>query len=358
MTIAQRPLRGGRMLRRVLALVLAVAIAGLAVWGFVVGRDETAREAELDRPVRAPSRVAELEGQPAVRLDAQAVKANGIEVAALVSAPYQNQVRGYGTVLDLTPLTDLNNSYRAARAQLLMGQAKLSASKTAADRARGLYRDQQNVSLAQAQAADATARADQAAVAAADSLVRTLAATAVQSFGPVIGHALLDGSAVIARLIEQQDFLLQVTLPSGSPLGAPPPLATVQVQGGSPTPVSFVSPATRTDPRIQGVSSLYLAPASSGVLPGMNVLVSLPFGPSIDGVAIPPSAIIWWQDRAWIYRQADAGTFVRLQISTSLPAKDGGYVVKGLPGQAQVVTHGAQALLSEEFRAQLHVDPD
>ncbi len=358
MTSEQRPSRGGRLLRRALAVVVAAGIAGLAGWGFLAGRDEAAREAELDRPVKAPSRVAELDGQPAVKLDAQTLEANGIAVAALAPAPYQDQLRGYGTALDMTPLTDLANSYTAARAQLLMGQAKLAASKTASDRARGLYRDQQNVSLAQFQAADATARADQAAVAAADSQVRTLAATASQSFGPVIARALLDGSALVTRLIGQQDFLLQVTLQPGAALPAPPQTATVQVEGRPPAPVSFLSPATRTDPRIQGMGFLYLAPASSGVLPGMNVLVSLPSGAPIDGMAIPPSAIVWWQGRAWIYRQADASTFVRMQISTDLPAKDGGYVVRGLPGQVQVVTRGAQALLSEEFRAQLHVDAD
>ena len=358
MRIEQRPSRGGRLLRHVLTLVLAAAIAGLVGWGFLAGRDETARENELDTPVKAPSRVAELDGQSAVKLDAQTLKASGIAVAALAPTPYQDQVRGYGTVLDVTPLTELNNSYTVARAQLVMGQAKLAASKTASDRARGLYRDQQNVSLAQFQAADAAARADQAAVAATDSQVRTLAATAAQSFGPVIAHALLDGSALVTQLIAQQRFLLQVTLPPGIGLGAPPRTATVQVNDGPPIPVSFVSPATRTDPRIQGVSVLYLVPATSGVLPGMNISVSLPSGNPIDGVTIPPSAIVWWQDRAWIYRQADASTFVRMQIPTNLPAQDGSYVIKSPPGQLHVVTQGAQVLLSEEFRAQLHMDAD
>ena len=358
MTVQQRSSRGGRPLRRILAAVLVAGIAGLAFWGFIAGRGETAREAERERPVTAPSRTAEIDGHPAVRLDAQAVKANGIEVATLSPAPYQSQLRGYGTVLDLIPLNDLGNGYANARAQQQMAQAKLAASKAALDRARGLYRNQQNISLAQFQAAEAAAETDQAALVSADSQVRTLAATAAQSFGPVVGKALLEGSPLITQLIERQDLLLQVTLPPSVSVPAPPRDATVQVEGGPPAPVSFVSPATRTDPRIQGVSFLYLAPASSGVLPGMNVLVSLPSGPLREGVALPASAVVWWQGQAWIYREAPEGTFVRTQVPASFPAKDGGYVVEGWPGRAQVVTRGAQALLSEEFRAQLHVNAD
>jgi len=358
MTVQQRSSRGGRLLRRVLAAVLMAGIAGLALWGFIAGRGEIAREAERERPVKVPLRTTEVDGQPAVRLDAQAAGVNGIEVAALSPAPYQNQLRGYGTVLDLTPLNDLSNGYANARAQQQMAQAKLAASKAALDRARGLYRNQQNVSLAQFQAAEAISETDQAALVSAGSQVRTLAATAAQTFGPVIGKAFLEGSPLITQLIERQDLLLQVTLPPGVAVPVPPQDATVQVEGGSPAPVSFVSPATRTDPRIQGVSFLYLAPASSGVLPGMNVLVSLPSGPLREGVALPASAVVWWQGQAWIYREAAEGTFVRTQVPTRLPAKDGGYVVEGWPGRGHVVTRGAQALLSEEFRAQLHVNAD
>jgi hypothetical protein len=356
MITQQRSSRGGRALRRILLVLALLGVAGLAVWGFAERGGDAADDA--DRPVTAPSRVAEVDGQPAVKLDAQARERSGIEVAALSPAPYQDQRHGYGMVLDLTQLTDLSNSYANARAQQQAAQAKLAASKTASDRAHDLYRNQQNVSLAQFQAAEATFQTDQATLAAADSQVRTLAATAAQAFGPAIGKALLDGSPLIARLIERQDFLLQVTLPPGVTLAAPPQVATVQVEGRPPVPVSFISPATRTDPRIQGMSFLYLASASSGVLPGMNVLVSLPSGPPSDGVAIPPSAVVWWQDRAWVYRQAGADIFIRMQIPTDLPSKGGGYVVKDLPKDTRIVTQGAQLLLSEEFRAQIQVGDD
>jgi hypothetical protein len=119
-----------------------------------------------------------------------------------------------------------------------------------------------------------------------------------------------------------------------------------------------VSPATRTDARIQGVSFFYLAPAESGVLPGMNVLAFLSSGGGADGVAIPAEALVWWQDRPWVYRRTGPETFVRTGIATGQPTPGGGYIDRDLGNEAEIVTRGAQLLLSEEFRAQIQVGED
>ncbi len=344
--------------KRVVMGAVAVGVCILVIWGFIEGRGEAANEALRETPVKAPLRIAEINGQAVVKLDAQTLKSSGIEVAALTQAPYQGQIQGYGTARDLAALTDLQYRYVNANAQWQTIRAKLNASTQALERARGLYENQQNVSLAQLQTAQATAAGDQATLAAARSQVQALAATAIQAFGPVVGKSLIDGSPLITRLIERQDILLQVTLPPGVTLTSPPQTATVRVEGSPLTTLDLLSPATQTDPRIQGLSFFYLAPASSGVLPGMNVLVSLPSGAPSTGVAIPRSAVLWWQDRAWIYRQIDASSFARTQISTDLSSKDGGFIVKDLPSDAKVVIEGAQLLLSEEFRAQIQVGAD
>ena len=90
----------------------------------------------------------------------------------------------------------------------------------------------------------------------------------------------------------------------------------------------------------------------------MNVLAFLPSGTAVEGVTVPAEAIVWWQVRAWIYRRTDAQAFVRSQIVTEQPAPEGGFIVKDLLGGAEIVTRGAQFLLSEEFRAQIQVGED
>jgi hypothetical protein len=90
----------------------------------------------------------------------------------------------------------------------------------------------------------------------------------------------------------------------------------------------------------------------------MNVLAFLPSGTILDGLTVPAAAIVWWQDRAWVYRRIGPETFTRTDIPTDLPAPGGGFIVKDLPKTTEMVTRGAQLLLSEEFRAQIQVGED
>lgn len=340
------------------AAVLVIALGVLIIRGFIQGRTEATREAERERPVKAALRVSTQNGVPVITLDDETRQRSGITTSVPSPAPHQEEIRAYGTVLDPARLTDLANMHANAKAQLQTAHAKLGASKTAFERARYLYNDQQNVSLAQLQGAEAAFRTDQAAVNAADSQVRTLGATAQQELGPVLGKALIEGRPMIKRLIERQDFLVQVTLPPGVSLAAPPATAALQVGGKGRAMTEFVSPATRTDPKLQGVSYFYVVPAKSGALPGMNVLAFLPVGRSVQGVTLPPAAIVWWQDRAWVYRRIRDNVFSRIQIPTEQPAEGGAYIASNLPKDAELVMNGAQMLLSEEFRAQIQVGED
>lgn len=343
---------------RLLTVVAATGLGALLVWGFIAGRGEAALEAQRERPVKAPLRVSTHNGEPVITLDAETQQRSGIETTALKAAPFQKQVRAYGMVLDVARLTDLSNNYANAKAQLQTAQAKLTASKAAFIRAQDLYQHNQTVSEAQFQTAEAAFHTDEAGLASAEAQVHTLVATAHQEWGPVLGKALLDGSPMVARLIERQDFLLQITLPPGISLSTPPSTAFLQADKKNRAEMTFVSPATRTDPKIQGVSLFYITAAGSGVLPGMNVLAYLPSGTTADGIVVPAASIVWWQDRAWAYRRTSPNTFTRVEIATDLPTSDGGYIVKDFPNDAAVVTRGAQLLLSEEFRAQIQVGED
>ncbi|MGO8609561.1 efflux RND transporter periplasmic adaptor subunit, partial [Rhizobium johnstonii] len=84
---------------------------------------------------------------------------------------------------------------------------------------------------------------------------------------------IIERSPVITRLIERTDFLVQVTLPPGETLRAPPGTAHAEVPPQSErVALRYVSPATRTDQRIQGVSYFYTVAGNSGLLPGMSTL--------------------------------------------------------------------------------------
>jgi multidrug efflux pump subunit AcrA (membrane-fusion protein) len=343
---------------KLLGLVAIIALGLLLVWGFVIGRNQAAVEGDRFRAVKAPLRVTADNGATVITIDEETQRHSGITSDVLTATPHQQQIRAYGTVLDIARLTELSNRYASAQAQVQTAQAKVALSRMEFNRATKLYNDQRAVSEAQMQSAEAAFATDQANLMAAQAQARSLTAQAYQDWGSVIGKSLIDGSPTIERLIERQDFLLQITLPPGVML-APAPL-TASIESGKDTraEITFVSPATHIDPKIQGISFFYVAPANSGVLPGMNVLAFLPTGKTVDGVTVPASAVVWWQNRAWVYQRTGPNKFVRVEIDTDLPAPGGGYIVGNMPGDVQIVTGGAQLLLSEEFRSQIQVDED
>ena len=341
--------------RSIAAGVFVAALAG-AVAALIVLRappvSSEGNAASTEARPQSASEPAAKEGEAALQLDAATQQRIGIDTAPLHAAPRHEELRAYGRVLDLTPLTELASRYANARAQLEGARARLEGSRSAYDRSRSLYKDQQNVSAAQLQSAEATFRSDQAALAAAEAQLNGVSAAARQDWGPTLGQSLVDGSALVAQLIGREDVLVQVTLPAHSVVPAAPATASVDLPGGSRVPLRFVSPATRTDPLIQGPSFLYMAVAESGLLPGMNVRALLPSERTREGVLVPDTAVLRWQGDNWVYLRVTAEKFVRRRIDVTVRAP-GGYVVAGLPADAPIVTHGAELLLSEEFKTEI-----
>ncbi len=342
---------------KLLAAAVVLGLGALIAWAVLAGRHD-AVEAARERAIKAPVRVSNENGDAVITVDTETQQRSGIETAALLSAPYEQEVRAYGVVLDVARLTELSNNYANAKAQVQTAHAKLAMSKPAFERAQKLFNETHVVAQAQVQAAEAAFGTDQASLAAAEAQVRALTATAYQEWGSVLGKSLVDQSPAITGLIERQRFLLQITLPPGVVLKAPPDTASIQTGKDGRASITYISPATRIDPKIQGVSYFYTATAESGVLPGMNVLAFLPSGSSSEAANVPASAIVWWQGRAWVYRRTDRDTFVRSEITTDLPAAGGGYFIRDVPKDSEIVTRGAQLLLSEEFRTQIQVGED
>jgi hypothetical protein len=261
-------------------------------------------------------------------------------------------MRAYGTVSDLQPLTELDNRFRIAQARHDIAQAKLAASRAEFERDQKLYKQAQNISAAELQKAEAAFRADQAGIGAAQSELQAIVASARQQWGAALADAVIDDRPLVKRLIDRQDVLLQITLWPGETLPQPPAEAAVRLDGGGRVALRYVSPATKTDPRLQGLSFFFTAPADSGLLPGMRVVALLPAGAPVEGAVVPASAVVWEGGRAWAYFRTGPAAFARRPIATDRRMPDGGYLVAGLPDGAVVVVAGGQMLLSEEFRAQ------
>ncbi len=376
----QEPSAAPHRLRDILIATLAlVGLGVLFIWGFIEGRSEAAREAERERPVKPAIEVSRgTAGEPLITLSADLQQQADIRTERPNAAPYEQQVRAYGSVLDLEAFTELSNTIANAKAQLAIAEAKLAASQAAFRRARTLHDNGQVVSTAQLETTEATSRSDEASVKGAQVKTQNETATAYHMWGPVLGQSLVDDTSLARGLVGRKSVLVQVTLPLGVSVPQPPQTAAIETSTGQRIKIDFVSPATRTDPKIQGISFFYTADAASGALPGMNVIARLPTGHRTQGIAVPAPSVVWLQGRAWVYVERSANVFTRRQIPTTEPQPGGGYVVpvagaterpevgarvldgaaQGLPTDQPIVVSGAQALLSQEFSAQIQVGTD
>ena len=355
------PVRKRPWLRALVVLALLLVAAGI-IWGFVYGQQEVTREAEREAPVAAPLRITRgPDGQTIVALDAATRQRNGIVVAAAAAAGSGEQLTGFATVVDVAPLADMSGTLATTRAQAAAAAARVVASKTAAARAHTLYQDEQIGSLATAQAAEATYRADVASSTAASSAASVQATLAAQTWGPVIGEALVRGDALITRLLARQSVLVQVTLPPGAARATPPTKATVAGPNGDKLSLQLLSAATRADPRVQGAGYYYLAPSAPGLVPGISLSIALVgrVG-NTPGAAVPPEAVVAAGGRTWVYAQVAPDQFARREVATdgSSAVASGGQRAVGVAPGTPIVVRGAQALLSEEFRAAVKVGQD
>ena len=331
--------------KKFLAVILAVGFLAGLIAAFIAGHKEAGNEAEREKPVKAPSRVELVNGQNVVTFDAATRADSSVVLGQLAATTNRLQLRAYGVVVDLGELTDLRSAIASANAALEVARKDYA-------RVKSLYEKNQNVSEKTVQVAEGTLRADEATAQAAQ-------ATARQHWGGVMAAWLAQDAPQFEQLRLQKELLVQVTLSPGQTIAAAPETASIQTAGGRLIEAKFVSAAPRTDPQIQGRSFFYIVPADGGsLLPGMNVTALLPAGEPKPGVVVPDSAVVWLQGKPWVYIQTKPDKFVRREISTEQPVNGGWFQPEGFAAGGEFVAQGPQALLSEEFRAQISVGED
>ena len=334
----------------------AVLLAG-AIWGFIEGRGELARERERERPVKAPLRVITEQGERVVVLSDKTRRLAGIGVGVPASAVRQAQFQTFGAVLGVQGLIELKNTEAAARAQVEKARAALSATRQEYQRLKTLNAEDHAVSDKALQAAEAGWRSDEATARAAEQALRAVEDGARLQFGPTLMRAVIDATPLFRRLSQQQAMLVQVTLPAAAGLTAAPGSARLQLPDGTVAMATLISPAPLTDPRLQGQSFYYLAD-DAALLPGMTLSAMLSSGPRTQGRIVPAVAVVWWQGQAWVYAQQSPERFNRLALPTGNPIDDGWFVGADFADGRPLVMHGVQLLLSEELRAQIQVGED
>lgn len=306
-------------------------------------------------PMQKKERQAETGGPSASLLSAKTVRLTraaqarvGIRVAALKAAEARKRISAPAVVLSAESLAASRQAYIAAQGTLEKDRVKLAVARAEYERVRKLYRDNQNVSRKAFESARGLFRSDRIDVHSAQLQLHLQEGLVRQRWGPVLARWVAKDSPALGGVLQQNTFLVQVSLPPGESYPAPA-TAWLGLPGAKQERARYVSQLPRVDPRVQGVSLLYLAGAREGLAPGVTLVADLPVGRRMRGVVVPASAVVWSEGKAWIYLRPAATRFVRHVLNAAFRFGGGFFVSQGIPPGAKIVVAGAQTLLSAEL---------
>ena len=342
-----------KILRWMFAIAIAVVAGAILIRAVAqVGKEQPGEDKEKsEETVKTTSRVTTQNGETVLTLDSQSESRLGLTVIPLQPISTREQVTAPAVVLPVQDLVDLRNAYVAAQTKLEKAQINAGVSRKEYERLKALHQDNQNASQKTLESAEGASLADQADVRAATQELALQVATVRQAWGEEVEKWVVNRSPEFERVLDQREVMVAVTLPSGG-ISQAPPSVSLEVPDGTFVQASKVSPIPRLDPRIQGITFLYVTPAHLGLAPSVNLVAHLPVGRKMQGVLVPAAAVVWWQGKAWVYQQTADDRFTRRDVPTDTPVSNGFFIAKGLAAGDKIVVTGAQMLLSEEYRSQ------
>jgi hypothetical protein len=338
-------------------------IIGL-IWAVVlVGHDEyESIQNEDEEEIEGPVRVVEQNGLQVVQLNLATQKNSGISVEPLQAYNYHGNIKVLGTVVSIQTLVDYNSQYQQLQSQLALAENILPNHQLQYQRYKQLNEDDKNVSDKAVQEAQAFVINDQTQIRATQAQLKALTDTIVAQWGKPLATLITQHPAPsqLHDLLTQNKVLVQASFPlnykepeTNSSIYISPIQGEVQ-----PIRAEYVSQSIQTDISNLGKTYFYSAPADF-LRVGMrvNVVPAQSASSMVKGVLVPNQAIVWHGGMAWIYVKTKPDTFLRKPVASDTELDDGWFDSNVHPG-TEVVTHGAQLLLSEEFKFQIKNEND
>ncbi len=339
--------------RSIFAVAFAMMMAIVLFRTFALSRKDPPAQREgaaKEAATKTPFSVLTENGETVIKPSPEVQARLGIGSAPLEAAREEKEATAPGVVLDVQGLVNLTTSYASARANLHKAENNLTVSQSEYDRLKSLYTKNQNVSQKAFETGAGMFHNDQTDVQMARQNMNMVAAAIRQSWGNKIGEWVADDHPSLNRILDREDVLVQVTLAPDGPVGVPSEV-TLELPNQRNVTAKLVSRFPQVDPRIQGASFLYVAPARGMLAPGLDVVAHLSYGPRLKGVIVPSSAVVWWRGEPWVYVETASGEFTRRAVQTGQLVASGFFCATGFTPGEKVVVQGAEQLLGLELSA-------
>ena len=353
-------------MNRKLATIIGIQAFLIVILFWVMvfyGKDEfEALTEQSEEEIESPNRVSSQEGVTIVTISPATQKQSDIHTNALESAKHQASIQTYGSVLGIDSLIDLRTRYLAARAEIEVLRAAYSYSKNELNRLQILNQDDKNVSDKAVATVRSLNKSEEAKIEAAETNARNISDSMRQLWGEALTRDATNPnkSELLQNLINTQEVLIQITLPfdAAEPKDGSSILVTPTASPGQPIRAQFISRAPLSNATLLGKTYYYRAKTKE-LRAGMQVsAITATSNKASDGVIIPGSAIVWYAGKSWVYQKTAADKFSRISVATDAELDNGWFYQGKLRAGDEVVTSGAQLLLSEEFKSQITNEND
>jgi multidrug efflux system membrane fusion protein len=315
-----------------------VTLLLLLLLGAGFARSTSAAEDKEETSAKSAPAVKVANGGVEVSVEIQ--KRLGLEFSPVVAATAAPELLAFGSVVDPTPLVQLDTELRDAEAAVALSETQLR-------RAQALFGADQTVSRKSLELAESQLRQDTTR---REGIARRLQL----EWGEVGALAASDRTALVEQLLRRDTALIRVELAVGDTLALPVQAARVRTVGREAwSKATVLGSAPTVDLRSQGQAFLLsLRPAPAGFRPGAAVEARLVRpGPPQKGWRVPRSAVVRHLGRTWIYLQTGEGRFERREVALVTAEGETWFTPTPLPDSARCVSTGAAALLSAEIQA-------
>lgn len=323
---------------------MTLSIRHLVFLGLLYCASCPAAAADDDDDIQRPATVA----QKTTDLQQDA----GIKTLPLQKAARQPELSVQGIVVDIEPLLRLRQQYLATQAQQDSAQARYQEADQNLSRTRNLH-DQDIVSTRRLQEQQAQWRNDKANLATSGYQQQALIASSHLQWGELLtGWFTQNNHQHAEQFLKNHAQLLQISLPSNAHLQPGQKTIWIDAQGRRQNAVaaSLIASAPQVDPITQG-ERVFFKLEGRRLSIGARFTAWLPNdSQGASGVIIPENAIVWHLGQALVFIKTADGKFHQRRIPELIPSQNGYFTTSGFKAGEDIVTTGAQTLLSQELK--------